>query len=106
MYDAALLDVFGRSDGSTHRLHSPELVCFEEAHTPEEIYAQRLRALLYRQADERRTLQEMVPLTRSGPRLITEKSMRECIPVKLERVRLARSIFCLPLVSHVAKDPA
>ena len=60
VYDAALLDVFGRSDGNTHRLQLPELVCFEEAHTPEEIYAQRLRALLLHQAEERRKLQEMV----------------------------------------------
>ncbi len=60
MYDTALLDVFGRSDGNTHRLQPPELVCFEEAHTPEEIYAQRLRALLLHQAEERRKLQAMV----------------------------------------------
>ena len=60
MYDAALLDVFGRSDSSVDRPQRPELLCFEEAHTFEEVYAQRLRALLYHQAAERRQLQETV----------------------------------------------
>lgn len=81
MYDAALLDVFGRSNGNTHRLHTPELVWFEEAHTPEEIHAQRLRALLYRQAEERRTLQETVLPRHSAPQTIREKSMQKCIPL-------------------------
>lgn len=38
----------------------PEIVCFDEARTPEEHYAQRLRALLHRQAEERALLQEQV----------------------------------------------
>ena len=60
VFDAALLEAFGRSDGRSYSHHPPQLMCFETAHTPEEIYAQRLRALLYRQAEERQKLQAMV----------------------------------------------
>ena len=79
MYDAALLDVFGRSDGKGDRLQRPELMCFEEAHTHEEVYAQRLRALLYQQGGERRMLQEMVRcyVISTGSR-----QCDQCIPCK------------------------